>query len=368
MMQLLLTNHTILKSFLAMFLWPLISGVLFAADAQYSSPSATAAAALISFGACDSSRLIRCQQDLLQDLQLQLAGLKSPFAQHAISIGPPYSPRQAPLILSQQQQHQQSNNATLCRFVRANLDCILSLTPACYEQAASSSSGQLTVVQSGVDLMLRAKRHLEQSGCNEPDSSWPNTFCYRSHEVRACEERHGFAGSYQQLTVVNASACLAYQAFRQCVDSYSRLQCKVHEMDMLNEYLLDRAADLAWRCPAHNVSTASADLVGGSISSYTDPYRLSNGYHPQSLVPTYGSSSGGGGGYHEGQRQIMPTYAGSQSGLNLFGSQGGLRDQAWERFRNPNLDEARYGISRLPGSGSGSVAGEVFGKYLFIPA
>lgn len=355
----MLTNVSILtKQLIVMFLWPLITGALLQANGQYSSSSSSSSGQLMSLGLCDSSRLIRCQQDLLRDIQ-QAALLSNSAA--AISIGPPYSPKQPLIQQPTSISSGSASNSTLCRYVRSDLDCLLQTTPACYDQ--------MTAAHSSADLVLRAKRHLEQSGCNEPDTSWTNTFCYRSHEVRTCEERHGF--NYQQpvVLVLNASACLAYQAFRQCVDSHTRLSCKVHEMDMLNEYLIDRASDLAWRCPSHNLTGAATGTSGG-LSSYTDPYRLSNGagqhqyLSPVSnYVPSYGSSGSGGAGYsaYDQQQRLMPTYAGGdRSQLNLFPG-GGNRDQAWERFRNP-LDEVRYGISRYPSSGSSGASGEVFGE------
>lgn len=302
-------HHQVANKLIAMFLWPLITGALFS-HAQYLQTG------------CDSTRLIRCQQDVLRDLQT--ASANSASIQYPIG-GPPYSPRQ-------QSQQQAYVNHTTCRLVRSNLDCLLVTTPACYDQGIQTAQN--------TDVILRAKRFLEQNGCNEPDSTWQGTFCYRSPEIRSCEERYGFT-SYSSS---NLSACLAYQAFKFCVDSHLRLNCKVHEMDMANEYLIDRASDLVWRCPANQTNSNYA----------SNPYQLSN--QPGTiLAPSVPHYNGHFGSYD--QQRPMPTYMGSQgNSVSLF---GGNREQAWERFRNPNDEVVRYGISRYPGSQS---SGEIFDR------
>lgn len=121
----------------AMFLWPLITGALFS-NAQYLQAS------------CDSTRLIRCQQDVLRDLQT--ASLNAASIQYPVG-GPPYSPRQQQVFV----------NHTTCRLVRSNLDCLLVTTPACYDQGIQTAQN--------TDVILRAKRFLEQNGCNEPDTT-----------------------------------------------------------------------------------------------------------------------------------------------------------------------------------------------------
>lgn len=322
-----------------MILWPLIAGTLLS-HAQYAQVPVSSSAAQLaggsssSFGWCDSSRLLRCQQEVIRDIQS--TSLNAASVQYPISSGPPYSPKQQMQNLLAQQHHnaaQLNHNPTICRIVRANLDCLLATTPACYDQGIQAAQN--------TDIMLRAKRFLEQNACNEPDNTWQTTFCYRSPEVRACEDRYGFTTYATPLSpsavfVHNVSACLAYQAFRGCIDSHLRLNCKVHEMDMINEYMIDRASDLAWRCPT-NVSAIGARIIA------TNPY----------------------GDRYVNQR---PTYMGhsSSSSLSSYGSLNGARDQQpWERFRNP-LDDVvsnnNFGISRFPGSSNG----EVFGKFAFM--
>lgn len=312
-----------------MFLWPIISGLLFS-NAQYSSLPLTT-----TISACDSSRLIRCQQDILREMQV--VSLNAASVQYPIS-GPPYSPA------AKQREQQQLATTSTCRVVRSNLGCLLTTTPYCYDtglQAAQNS-----------DIILRGKRFLEQNGCNEPDTSWQVTFCYRSPEVRTCEERYDFTFARSTLTA-NLTTCLAYQMFKYCVDTHLRLNCKVHEIDMTNEYLIDRAGELAWRCPLNNTSTGQLNYHGA-----TNPYALNNNPAGSLLSPVaYGQHSAGYGANYE-QRPI-PTYVGSQSGsVSLFGSG---RDQPWDRFRNP-WDETRYGISRNPGLIGASGTGEVFGE------
>lgn len=297
----------------AMFLWPLITGALLT-NAQYQTQF------------CDSSRLIRCQQDVLRDMQT--VGLNSASIQYPIS-GPPYSPSAKQQLIAQV-------SPSTCRLVRSNLDCLLVTTPTCYDQGIQAAQN--------TDILLRAKRFLEQSGCNEPDTTWQNTFCYRSPEIRSCEERYGFTAysSASANLVSNHSSCLAYHAFKFCVESHLRLNCKVHEMDMANEYLIDRASDLAWRCPVNVTSIQQ--------QSYLNNYQLNQ---PASvLTPSHYHAN-----YGSAYDQQRPTYVGSNDNLNLFGRPA-TRDQAWERFRNP-LDDPRTGISRLPGSGA---SGEVFGE------
>lgn len=303
-----------LNSFLNMFLWPLITGALFT-NAQYSQAT------------CDTTRLIRCQQDVLRDMQA--VSLNSASIQYPIS-GPPYSPSQK----LQLQQQQLANPAT-CRLVRSNLECLLSTTPACYEQGIQAAQN--------TDIILRAKRFLEQNNCNGPDGTWQGTFCYRSPEIRSCEERYKTT-SYNTLSP-DQSACLAYQAFKQCVETHLRLNCKVHEMDMSNEYLIDRASDLTWRC-----------VTNSTIGSYSSPYTLNNA--PGSVLSPSVSSYTPNHNFGAFEQRPLPTYVGGQSGnINLFS--GSLRDQAWERFREP-AEVPRYGISRYPGSG------DMFGKYKLI--
>lgn len=334
-----LMNHDYSIHFtqIIMFLWPIISGLLFS-NAQYSAPlerlvinqpGASGPAA------CDSARLVRCQQDVVKEMQM--VSLNAASIQYPIGQGPPYSP--AAKLREQQHQHQLSAPAT-CRLVRSNLDCLLNTTPACHESG-------LQTAQSSADVILRAKRFLEQNNCNDPDTSWQVTFCYRSPEIRNCEERYGFTVySSTTLTVVNSTVCLAYQAFKYCVESHLRLNCKVHEIDMANEYLIDRAGDLAWRCPAN--STA---LTTGSLLYQRDPYALSNPSGSILSPHSYGAN--------QYEQRPIPTYVGS-AGAGLGGNSvslfGTARDQPWERFRNPN-DDTRFGISRLP-SGNGEVFGE----------
>lgn len=297
-----------------MFIWPLLTGAIFT-NAQYSQAT------------CDTTRLIRCQQDVIRDMQT--VSLNSASIQYPIS-GPPYSPSQKLQIQQQQQALQLANPAT-CRLVRSNLDCLLSTTPACYDQGIQAAQN--------TDIILRAKRFLEQNNCNGPDQTWQSTFCYRSPELRSCEERYKFT-SYNALSP-DQSACLAYQAFKYCVETHLRLNCKVHEMDMANEYLIDRASDLTWRCPTNSTS----------VGSYLSPYTLNNGAGSSLSPSSY--STNNFGAY---EQRPIPTYAGSQTGnINLFS--GSVRDQPWERFRNPS-EETRFGISRYPG--------EVFGKYADI--
>lgn len=338
---------------LPMFLWPFISGLIFS-NAQYSAPllAPSSSANLIASGYCDSSRLIRCQQDAVRDMQL--VGLDAASIQYSISSGPPYSPA---VKLREQQQREQQGQAVVtqatCRLVRSNLDCLLNTTPACY------NSGLQTAHNS--DVILRAKRFLEQSGCNEPDASWQVTFCYRAPEVRACEERYGFTvfSSASSLTVANTSACLAYQAFKYCIESHARLNCKVYEIDMVNEYLIDRAGDLAWRCPHANSSTAT------NSNLHYGPYGLSNGPSGSPLAPisSYNSLNNYANNRDTYEQRPIPTYVGSGGNANLFG--GSVREQSWERFRNP-YDDTRFGISRLPGAGSGEVFGEWDSFTLFL--
>lgn len=323
-----------------MFLWPLLTGALFS-NAQYSQATI-----------CDSSRLIRCQQDVLRDLQSSASSL----SQYQTGQGPPYSPASS----ASSSLAAKLTNPTACRLIRSNLDCLLSSTPACYEQGVQAAQN--------TDIILRAKRFLEQSGCNEPDATWQSTFCYRAPEIRSCEERYGFTNynsGLQQLLISggsssssysNVSACLAYQAFKFCVESHLRMNCKVHEMDMANEYLIDRGSDLAWRCP---INATVAAITTGSLSSYTNPYQLSNRQAAILSPASYANN------YNYEQRPLSPSYLGStNNNLNLFSSSGSspIREQAWERFRNP-LDETRYGISRYPNNiATGS--GEVFDRLI----
>ena len=359
-----------------MFLWPIISGLLFS-NAQYSSPSSglsssvnlnlnSAASALLlqqPSGYCDSARLVRCQQEAVRELQL--AGLQSASAQLPLqSLGPPYSPA----AKLREQQALRGGDASpaasqaSCRLVRASLDCLLATSGACHE------AGLQAALDSGA-LALRSKRFLELSACNEPDSSWQSAgLCFRAPEVRNCEQRLGFSPFAAGALTINSTSCLAYRALKLCVESHARLNCKVHELDMTNEYLIDRAGELAWRCPQAN---SSAPLLGATNGLQYGHYGLSNGPTGSLLSPvaSYGGGGGGGGGSsgsvyaqrdHFEQR---PSYVGSSGNINLFAGPQSVRDQAWERFRLPVDDNTRFGISRFP-----SANGEVFGQFKSIQA
>lgn len=274
---------------------------------------------------CDASRLIRCQQDVLRDLQV--VSLNAASIQYPIG-GPPYSP------IKQHQQSQQliaSANPAVCRLVRANLDCLLATTPACYDQGIQTAQN--------TDIILRAKRFLEQNSCNDPlGPTWQSSLCYRAPEIRACEERYGFTNlNSGTVFTSNTSACLAYHAFKFCTESHLRLNCKVQEMDMINEYLIDRASDLSWRCPVNS----SSSLL--SSQAYSNPYQLSQ--RPASdLSPSLANYNN----YGAFEQRPIPTYVGSS---------GSFRDQPWERFSGGGLlDDTRPGISRYPN-------GEVSGKW-----
>lgn len=303
------TTHIILT--ITMFLWPLISGALLS-NAQYSLQT------------CDSTRLIRCQQDVLRDMQT--VSLNAASIQHPIS-GPPYSPKQ-----QYQQQQQLLASPSTCRLVRSNLDCLLVTTPVCYDQGIQTAQN--------TDIILRAKRFLEQNGCNDPDTTWQSSFCFRSPEVRSCEERYGFTSYNAQFVMSNATSCLAYHAFKYCVDTHTRLNCKVHEMDMANEYFIEKANELSWRCPVNSTTSPYHHTA-----NYANPYQLNN--QPGSVLSPSVSSYNNFAAYDQ---RPLPTYVGSSGGY--------VRDQSWERFRNPH-DDTRFGISRYPSMGG---SGEVFDR------
>lgn len=313
-----------------MFLWPLISGLLLTSShAQYGPGPAPLAGSLAAASAsCESARLIRCQQDILRDMQA--AGLNAASVQFPISSGPPYSPAKL------RAEHELAPLLATCRLVRSHLDCLILTTPACFETGIVAAQNS--------DIILRGKRFLEQNGCNEPDTTWQTTTCYRSPEIRACEERYGFTALSSTSLTANATACLAYQAYRYCVETHLRYNCNVHEMDMVNEYLIDRAGDLAWRCPLNQTAAHYIQPNPYALSNPSGSLLSPSGYGPVA----YGSKY---------EQRPIPTYVGAHStGLGLFGS---ARDRPWERFRDP-VDEARHGISRQPSLFGGT--GEVFGE------
>lgn len=203
-------------------------------------------------------------------------------------------------------------------------------TPACYNQGLPAATN--------TDVILRAKRFLETNQCNQPDLTWQNSYCYKSPDVKSCEERHGFATNSPSATSFLASApnyhsCNNYQSFRQCVEQYVRYSCKNTEVDMLNEYLIDEASDLAWRCAINTTSMSSGSY--GSTGNYPYSQYPTTILSPQQ-VPHYT------GGF-EPQRP-MPPYYGSQ------GSNYNQRDRSWERLRDPFKDNYPYDSSpsRLP--------------------
>lgn len=311
-----------------MFLWPLISGVLFT-NAQYSHGGSSA---LVVTAPCDFERLRRCQQDIVRDMQLMNQGtsgigtrgsLESVDVQYSISSGPPYSPIQQAKQLAAQRQS--TNLQTTCRLVRANLACIISATPACYDAGIQSAQN--------TDYILRAKRFLEINGCNGADQTWQGTICYRAPEAQTCEERYGLPTTTTYSTVTsshrNLTSCLAYNAFRYCIETHLRVNCRAHEIDMINEYLIDHAGDLTWRCPLNGTAPNTATL--GALQAGPNPYTHND--HLKHLAPS---------GYEQ-----RPTYVGQSADITILSPVA----QPWERFND-------IGVSRRPG--------EIFGKYIVI--
>lgn len=284
---------------LIMFLWPLLAGAFYA-NAQ--TPS------------CETSRLVRCQQELVRSLQV--VDTNSASVQFQLS-GPPYSPSR--LVTGHAE----------CKSVRANLECLLQTTPACYELNIPTSKN--------TDYIIRAKRFLEENNCNT-DGTWRNSPCYRDVEIKRCEERFEplltNTNQYIANNIVNAT-CPFYARFKDCIDQHLRLRCRVHETDMVNEYLIDKTGEHAWRClPNGTYYQPSQYVLNNAPGTYLQPSRYSGDYSSYDQKP-------------------IPTYVGSAGNLNLFQSS---RDHAWERFRNPSFDDTRYGVGRYP------YAGDVFGE------
>lgn len=281
----------------------------------------------IALTSCDSSRLLRCQQDIMRDLQA--SSLNSASIQYAVS-GPPYSPTKT--ISSQ----------TSCRLVRSNLDCLLQTTPNCYDYDLPAAKN--------TDYILRGKRFLEENGCNEPDGSWRNSNCYRSPDLRICEERYMssvananpyFGGSYNF-----TMTCPHYYRFKSCVDMHIRMNCRVQDTDMSNEYLIDKAADHTWRCSVHNSTSL------GALSAYqASLYSLNNSPSGSYLNPDQTN-------YELYQQRQLPTYIGATGNLNLLNGayKSQLQQQqqqhqyAWQKFQNPSniFSDNLPGIGRYP--------------------
>lgn len=281
--------------------------------AQYTS-AAAGSSALAAATTCEWARLQRCQQDALQDIQA--ASLNAASSQYSLTgSGPPYAPgssSSSALASGGSYSHPLVSEAS-CRLVRANLDCLLQTTPVCYE--AGYGLAQNT------DIILRAKRFIEDNRCNAPDSTWQNTFCYRATQVKICEDNFLTQNKYSSgIISINGSVCNTYLNYHQCIERHVRLSCKVSELEMLNEYLIDKASDLAWRCPSTNT---------------TADYKLTH-YHPQTLSPIRDSYNS----FSSYDQRPIPNYVGNSATRDKY---------AWDRFTS--LDDQRYGISRFPGSG-----------------
>lgn len=295
-------------------LYTLLTGALLGVVVQAQTLGASA-------GNCDSSRLLRCQQDILRDLQAA-SPLNSASNQYPIS-GPPYSPTKM------------VGSHSSCRLVRANLDCLLQTTPNCYDFDLPSVKN--------TDYILRGKRFLEENGCNEPIANWRSSLCYMSPQMRLCKEQYetalANANPWSSFGTYNYNqTCPFYMRFKNCVDQHLRLQCRVQDTDMMNEYLIDEAADHTWRC--------SNQYNTSSYQNYLLQYALNNSPTGSLLSPTgnYANSH-----HYNSQYEQRPHYVGSSSG-----SINSLRvgsDQTWEHFRNPSsvFDENRPGLGRYPG-------------------
>ncbi|KAG9510293.1 hypothetical protein GZH46_01169 [Fragariocoptes setiger] len=248
---------------------------------------------------------MRCQQDVLRDIQS--TGSNGPISQYPISSGPPYS---VPTVAN--------SLSTTCRMVRINLDCLLATTPACIASNFPSATN--------TDTIIRAKRFLEQNGCNS-DGNWQNSNCYRGAEIRNCEERFGFtSGLGQSLAAVasgsnymglpSTAACINYQSLKQCAEQHARMQCKASEAEMINEYLLDRGSDLAWRC-----------MVNGSYYAQQQSY---SGSQQQS----YNGGSSLAAQQYTPYDQQRPIYSGGSRFNTLMPSER----ERWDRYNNPYND------------------------------
>lgn len=272
---------------------------------------------------CDSSKLLKCQQDIMRDLHS--VGLSADSVQYPLS-GPPYSP-------SQQSQQLLANS--VCRPIRANLNCLLQTTPACYERDIPAAKN--------TDIILRSKRFLEEHNCNLPDISWRTSECFRSSDVRTCEDRYlpqvgSFAWSRLNTT------CREFELFKLCISKHLIMSCRVHETDMENEYLIDKANDLAWRCPLINATATSANQQ--AYSSYFDTYSLNN--PPGSILsPSSRVTFNNYGAYDQ---KPIPTYV------------GGSNSPSWQIFREQGVEGSRLTVGGyLPTYGSPN-SGPISGK------
>lgn len=275
-------------------IWPLVLGVLTTGTA---SSSAQFSASQFNLD-CDSARLERCQQDVLRDIQFS----SSQISQYQITTGngPPYSQSSSSAALSAPSSASLVSEST-CRLVRSNLDCLLTTTPACYDISRTAQN---------TDSILRAKRFLEDSKCNVPDLSWRNTYCYRSASIKRCEE--DFVSTTltrysSTIVAINGTVCRAYQEYKSCVDRSVKLSCKISEIEMLNEYLIDMAGELSWRCPSN-------------MSNFLGELKLSN-YHSTNLSPIshYNQLPNN----YDLQNRPLPSYVGGLS-----------RDRLWEKFND----------------------------------
>lgn len=272
---------------------------------------------------CETSRLTTCQQDIIKSLQLN--DLNSASVQYPIN-GPPYSPNR--LI----------SGHVECANVRSNLNCLLQTTPTCFELNIPASRN--------TDYIIRAKRFLEENGCNGAEGNWRNGICYRDIEARRCEEKfETLLVSPSFITQNNYNVtCPFYYRFKNCIEQHARLNCKVHEIDMLNEYLIDKTGEHPWRCLPERLfnvtqrySIGSNYQLNNSPGTYLSPSRYSADFSAYDQRPIYGSA---------GNLNIyQPTY-----------------EKQWERFRDPSFEAHRYGIGRYPGVG----VGDVFGKFILI--
>ncbi|XP_015785851.1 uncharacterized protein LOC107363181 [Tetranychus urticae] len=149
-----------------------------------------------------------------------------------------------------------------CRNLRDNLDCLLSLSPYCDRRDSLTSQTTWT-------LVYKSKIYLDQK-CDR-ESGIMDSPCYRSNEVKKCENLNPSPGS------INQYNCWRYNRFRDCVHSSIRTTCTPQEQNLVNQYLVDRSKNMSWLCvnmttqPSSQSNESDEIIVGTNRKVSNEP-------------------------------------------------------------------------------------------------
>lgn len=212
------------------------------------------------------------------------------------------------------------------------------------------------------------------------DTGWQYSQCYKKAEINNCENQFNLVnqqsyqnkplnsynqGSYQP--VVSYELCQAFENFRNCVVTVTRMNCYSSDQDYLGTFMVDKAQSAAWSCIPRQYQPIPVVGSNDPYSRRTDlTYPNQNQFNAQ--YPPYNQPIPNNPAVLNNGLQPLPTYhqSGNQAssydssnidrfGGALTGIYAGSIDVCIQRvrpFENQCTDhliqrqkEARYGRS-----------------------